>query len=138
MKSKKDLNVQSNSNKQIGCAGEDYAADYLKKKKYKILGRNYRNKMGEIDIIAEKHGIIAFVEVKTRNKSPMVAPSYAVNKKKQEHIIKCSAYYLLTQKVKLQPRFDIIEVIVDSKTLKLVSINHIENAFIQGGDYARF
>ena len=51
--------------KEIGDIGEEYAVNYLKKHRYKILSRNYRKRFGEIDIIAEKKGTVAFVEVKT-------------------------------------------------------------------------
>jgi len=54
------------SNKTLGDQGEAYAADYLRQNGYRILTRNYRTKVGEIDLIADDHGTLVFIEVKTR------------------------------------------------------------------------
>ena len=113
-------------NKFVGAEGEILATKYLKSKKYKILGAGYSGPYGEIDIIAQKGDIVAFVEVKTRNENSIAAPREAVTFLKQDKIKKTAARYLLG--VKLQPRFDIIEVILDENK-KLVNIEHIENAF---------
>ena len=66
--------------------GEETAAKYLKKNGYKIITQNYRLKFGEIDIIAEKGGVIAIVEVKQRSENAMYAPREAVNFAKQKKI----------------------------------------------------
>ncbi|HDN84600.1 MAG TPA: YraN family protein, partial [Candidatus Aerophobetes bacterium] len=52
-------------NKEIGKRGEKLAISYLKKRGYRILDKNFRCKIGEIDIVAENDGQIVFVEVKT-------------------------------------------------------------------------
>lgn len=126
------------NNKQFGAAGEKLAADYLKKQHYKILSKNYKNKLGEIDIIASKGNVIAFVEVKTRSVDPFLSGRYAVDKRKQFHIIRTASRYLEENKVKLQPRFDVIEVELDRSSCKLISVNHIRAAFSQTEPYARF
>lgn len=109
-----------------GETGEKLSAKYLKKQKYKILDMNYHGPEGEIDVIAQKGDIVAFVEVKTRNENAIAAPREAVTFLKQDKIKKTAARYLIN--TKLQPRFDIIEVILDENK-KLVNIEHIENAF---------
>ncbi len=58
------------STKNIGNEGEDIAAEYLIKKGYRILTRNYRTKIGEFDIITKKSGKITFIEVKTIRQLP--------------------------------------------------------------------
>ena len=126
------------NNATLGKFGEDYAADQLKKSGYKILNRNYRTKFGEIDIIAQKKNEIIFVEVKTRKADPFVSGVYSVNIKKQRRIIKSAFVYISEYHCDLQPRFDVIEIEVDCKKQKVTSYNHIENAFIQEGEYAAF
>ncbi len=115
--------------KEIGDIGETYTSDYLKKHKYKILSRNYRKKYGEIDIIAENNEYLVFVEVKTRHSNSMTNASDAVDFHKQQRIIKTALAYLSEHNVEKYCRFDVSEIYVDSETLKLKSINYIENAF---------
>ena len=126
------------NNIELGAFGEKSALKYLKKKKYKILEKNYKAKMGEIDIIAQDREYLVFVEVKPRSYDPLVSGSYAVDQKKRLHIFKTASYYLKKTKSDLQPRFDIIEIEIDRNNKKAVSCNHYENAFIWEGDYARF
>ena len=100
------------SNQRFGALGEKLAARYLKEQGYKILKKNYKNKLGEIDIIAVDKNEIVFVEVKTRSARPYLGG--------------------------LQPRFDIIEVEVERGSGQMKKINHIKNAFSQTENYARF
>lgn len=124
--------------KDIGDIGEEYVAKFLRKKKYKILERNYRKNYGEVDIIASNKEYIIFVEVKTRHIESMTQPVDAVDKQKQRKIIKTAAAYLLENDTDKYARFDVCEVYIDSKTLKVININYIENAFIQEGGYAPY
>ena len=126
------------TNQQFGALGEKYAAEYLKKQHYKILHKNYKNKLGEIDIIARDGGEIAFIEVKTRSADPYLTGQYAVDKRKQFHIMRTAAYYIESTHCTLQPRFDVIEVEAERSTGQLKSIEHYKNAFYQTEDYARF
>lgn len=126
------------SNKEFGALGEKLAAGYLKKNGYKILNKNYKNKLGEIDIIACDKRYILFVEVKTRSADPFLSGQYAVDKCKQFHIIRTAARWMDETKSALQPRFDVIEVEMDRVTGKLVDVNHIKAAFSQTEAYARF
>lgn len=111
-----------------GLWGETYAARYLRDNGYEIIAGNYRCRMGEIDIIAEKDGIISFVEVKTRNKNPMFEPKEAVDFQKQRKLIAASEMYMLEIKDEIHSQFDVIEVTLDEKFRPAV-INHIKNAF---------
>ena len=111
-----------------GRKGELLSKSYLVKEGYVILDLNYRNKIGEIDIIAldKKKGILAFVEVKTRTSKSYGLACEAVGKNKQNKIINCSKIYLNERKYhNYQPRYDIIEVYLGWDT----EINHLENAF---------
>ena len=125
------------TNKELGALGEKYAEKYLKKQKCKILEKNYKCKLGEIDIIARDGDEIAFIEVKTRPANPYVRGMYAVDQKKQQHILRTAAAYLAQTSCDLQPRMDVMEVELDADS-KLVRVNHIKGAFIQNEPYARY
>lgn len=111
----------------IGNKGEDFVAEFIRKKGYIISGRNYRTKYGEIDIIAENDDEILFVEVKTRSDGALARPYEYVNFSKQRKIIITAGIYLRNNGFGLQPRFDVAEVFL-SKTGKM-ELNYIENAF---------
>lgn len=122
----------------IGRLGEDLAARFLKKNKFKIIERNLHVSHNEIDIIAisKKQKVIAFVEVKARTVdkdlySPFGTPASAVNKDKQRRTIEAARGYLKSDKkyFGFQPRFDVLEVYLDREDMKTLKINHIENAF---------
>lgn len=106
--------------------GEEIAKDYLVDRGYNILETNYRNKLGEIDIIALDKDILAFIEVKSRTSIYYGYPYEAVNYKKQKKIINSSMIYIKYKKIKnIQLRYDIIEVYLN----KAEKINHIKDAF---------
>ncbi|MGN1138940.1 MAG: YraN family protein, partial [Ruminococcus sp.] len=121
-----------NINKSVGNDGEKTVIKYLKKHKFKIVDTNFSCKFGEIDIIAESEDYIAFIEVKTRAYGQMLEPRCAVDKRKQQRIIKTASIFLYTYENKKQPRFDIAEVIIDQRGKK--TINYFENAFWQEND----
>ena len=74
--------------KALGSKGEDLAIQFLKKKGYRIIDRNYKTSVGEIDIIARDGNTIVFVEVKTRTDDSFGYPFEAVNKKKRQKLQK--------------------------------------------------
>ena len=119
----------SNSNIKIGKIGEAFAVNYLKAKKYLILEQNYRQRFGEIDLIARQGRRTVFVEVKTRRSLKFGTPQTAVTPTKQIQISKVALSYL--QKHNLLDsacRFDVIAIFLSLK-LELVDLQHIENAF---------
>ncbi|MGN1081201.1 MAG: YraN family protein, partial [Acutalibacteraceae bacterium] len=93
-----------------------------------------------IDLIAVKKKIIAFIEVKTRKPDSLGLPREAVNKMKQRKIIMAAMLFMQNKKFQnFQPRFDVIEVIMDYDTeFRKAHINHIENAFSAEGIDASF
>lgn len=117
------------STQQIGSKGEDYAVKYLKRKKYKIIQRNFRTRYGEIDIIAETGDCILFIEVKTRHTDSLTQPYEAVDFRKQQRLINTAKIYLSQNNTDKFCRFDVCEVYVDRQDLNLKSINYIEAAF---------
>ena len=109
--------------KFLGRAGEIKAAEFLKKKGYKIITKNYKTPFGEIDVIAKDGDYIVFVEVKTRVNDDYGAPSEAVNFRKREKYFKVATYYLQCANKMDEPcRFDVIEI-------ENGQINHIFYAF---------
>lgn len=96
--------------KVLGKNGEDLVVKYLKKKKCKILKRNYRTPFGEADIIAQDGDEIAFVEVKTRFSKDYGLPSEAVGADKQRRYRQIAKCYALERGVEPNARFDVAEV----------------------------
>ena len=110
-------------NKLKGDFGEEKAVKYLKKQKYKIIKRNFKNKVGEIDIIARQGETVVFVEVKTRTDEKFGFAAEAVDLKKQHKIKNVALLYSQKENI-ANMRFDVVEVY-----LKEDRINHIVNAF---------
>ena len=111
-----------------GKMGEDMACSFLQKNEYHIFERNFKCRIGEIDIVAKKDNSVVFVEVKTRNGDMFGMPCEAVNHKKRRKIVNSAAYYMMLHREygKYDVRFDVIEVLISGKNAK---INHIKNAF---------
>lgn len=116
--------------RKLGNFGEDKAAQFLKRKGYRILERNFSCRMGEIDIIAQKKECIVFVEVKLRKNSDFAYAKEFVTQSKQQRIINSAMLWLSNKDCDLQARFDVIEIYAPQgeKTF-LPKINHIEDAF---------
>jgi len=112
----------------FGIEAEKQAADFLEKKGYEIIERNWTFLKAEIDIIArdpEKDELV-IVEVKARKKEPLVLPELAVNKKKRRLLITAADEYIVSNEIDLDCRFDIISI---EKSKDEWFIDHIENAF---------
>ncbi len=111
----------------LGRKGEAVAVRYLKKNKYRILEKNYRNRLGEIDIIADDKGTIVFVEVKTRSGIEFGNPKEAVTLKKQKTISRVALTWLKrNNKMGLKARFDVVSILPGTHNQK---IELIKNAF---------
>jgi putative endonuclease len=78
----------------FGKAAERFAAKFLSSKGYKIIGRNFRSKFGEIDLIALKEGALIFIEVKARRSLRFGMPQEAVTGAKINKIIKTGEFYI--------------------------------------------
>lgn len=96
----------------LGRWGENQAAKFLRKKRFKIVERNFTCRMGEIDIIARDNDSLVFVEVKTKFGPGHPPPRYSVNLRKQRRIILVAKYYLKQlSSPDVRCRFDVIEII---------------------------
>ena len=115
------------SSKALGDRGEAYAANYLRQNGYRILTRNYRTKIGEIDLIAEDQDTLVFIEVKTRSSVRYGMPAEAVNYKKRQKIIQTAYWYLCVQhRENAICRFDVLEVYAVGDRW---NVHQIKNAF---------
>lgn len=110
----------------IGKNGEYIATEYLQKKGYKILDKNFRCNQGEIDIVALDKEEIVFVEVKTRSNQQYGLASEAVNKQKKRHLINAIKYYVYIRNLENEfIRIDVIEIYIKKGK---VYIHHIKQA----------
>lgn len=117
-------------NNLVGSWGEAQAAEYLRKKHYKILAMNYRCRYGEIDIIAANRKYLLFVEVKLRKSDRFASAFEHVDYYKQQRLRTTAEFFLSEYHTALQPRFDVIEVYAPDGTLTLKPvIHHMEDAF---------
>ena len=116
----------------LGARGEQLAAAHLERLGYRIVARNHRTRWGELDLIAEGDGVLAFVEVKTRRAAAGPgSPFEAVNRRKQAQVRRVAARWLAT--VSDRPRshalrFDVIGVTVDGGG-RLLELEHREGVF---------
>ena len=124
----------------------------MKEEGYFILDRNYRNRYGEIDIIAKKDKCLIFIEVKTRTNLDYGDPLETINKLKISRIKRLASFYIASNKLLgFNPRFNVISIIINRSLIKkiiekdnmsngiteinvlgdksLLKIEHIENAF---------
>jgi putative endonuclease len=95
---------------KLGQRGEDLAAYYLKKKGYKIIHRNFKTMIGEIDIIARDRDDLVFIEVKTRESLEYGQPFESVNRNKRRKIANVAMLYLKKLKDIPSCRFDVVSV----------------------------
>ena len=110
---------------ELGKIGEALAVNYLKQKGYQILETNYRNKLGELDVIAYKDKTTIFVEVKTRTDDHKGMPREAVNYYKKKKLIEVATVYQKSKgRLDERCRFDCIEIMGGEDNYR---IEHIEN-----------
>ena len=96
---------------ELGGRGEDLAASELRKRGYEILDRNYRCRLGEIDIVARQAGEIVFVEVKTRSSASHGDPQDAITPRKARTLINLGRAYLAEKRLEdSQWRIDVVAV----------------------------
>lgn len=107
----------------FGAEGEQTARNWLLAHGWQVLEMNYRRPTGEIDIIARRRGLTAFIEVKRRTTDRFGRPAEAVTPQKQARILRTAMVYMQENGIVDRPvRFDVIEVIQGE-------VRHIEGAF---------
>ena len=97
--------------RQLGKSGESIAIKHLIQNGYRILERNYRNDLGEIDIIAQDKDTLVFIEVKARRSYRFGDPKYSITQKKQRKISMVALSYLkATKQERAKARFDVVAI----------------------------
>ena len=113
-----------------GAWGEALAAQYLQKKRYRVVATNYRSRFGEIDLIVENRKYLVFVEVKLRKSDKFANAFEFVDNHKQDRIRTTAEIYLSLNPTELQPRFDVVEIYAPQGTdTPNPKIHHMEDAF---------
>ena len=129
--------------RKIGNLGEAAAIKHLKRHKYKILEKNYVYSNHEIDVIAKRGNVIAYVEVKARTVRGKTSyesrPAAAVTPLKQRAIISAASYYHKAYGEGMRARFDVIEVYLEDtpRGKRVASVTHLEGTFNNDTAYAR-
>lgn len=117
----------------LGKKGEEIAAGLLEDNGYKILHKNYKTRLGEIDIIASDKDTICFVEVKTRQSDRLGLPSEAISAPKQRQISKAALSFLKEKNLwDKKARFDVVSVLYSGESWQP---ELIKNAFELSNDF---
>lgn len=111
---------------ETGVKGEVTARNFLQNLSYNILHCNWRWQQKEVDIVAEKDGLLVFVEVKTRSTSYFGYPEDAVTDQKQEYLKLAAEEFLYQNPEYEEIRFDIISIITKGNKTE---VKHFEDAF---------
>ena len=115
-----------NRDHQVGENGEDLAARHLRRAGFTILHRNWRCRVGELDLVCRHDDTLVFVEVKTSARLSSIPPAARVAFRKQAKLRAVAKYYVKQHAIDLPSRFDVIAVWWENREPK---IEHIENAF---------
>lgn len=116
--------------KLSGAWGEALAAEYLRKKHYKIVAAGFHSRFGEIDLIVSDRKYLVFVEVKLRKTADFAKAMEYVDRRKQDKIRVTAEVFLSHNPTNLQPRFDVIEIYAPEGTATSdPEIRHMEDAF---------
>ncbi|AGB40610.1 TIGR00252 family protein [Halobacteroides halobius DSM 5150] len=111
----------------LGSKGEIIAKEFLQKQGYKIKEENFWSRYGEIDIIAEDDDYLVFVEVKFSHQTSYVRPQEQITYYKQQHLKRVANYYLVTQQIEKDCRFDVVAILQNEEQQE---IELIRNAFL--------
>ena len=124
--------------KSLGQRGEDFAARYLKRLGYHIVGRQVDLRVGELDIVAVDGRTVVFVEVKTRTSDAAGSPAEAVDDLRQERMTRAALAYLKSHGLLEYPaRFDVIALLWPDGA-RAPTVEHIQNAFPAAGGRGQF
>jgi putative endonuclease len=115
---------------RIGQAAEDIAADFLRAKGLEILERNYRRRLGELDLIARERDVLVIVEVRTRASNAYGGAAASVGIRKQRRLIRAASQLLQQRKdlARMRVRFDVI--VVSDMSSESPHVEWLQHAFL--------
>ncbi len=123
--------------RSVGDEGEARAEAYLRGRGFRILGRNVRSPLGELDLVADDHGVLVFVEVKRRRTGAFGGAIEAVDARKRAKLVQLAAQYLAQHDIRNRAcRFDV--VVIQDHRGSAEALQHITNAFDLDGDDLRW
>ena len=118
----------SAARQEFGEVGEKVAERWLRQHGWRVLQRRFRNGHRDIDLVAERDGLVAFVEVKARRRNDFGDPVEAVDWRKQRELVRSATVWIDRHgRPNESYRFDVIGVLVDGNSVR---VKHIENAFM--------
>ena len=115
---------------ELGKKGEELAVEYLLKKGYKIVARNFTFQKAEVDIIARKDNVLAIIEVKTRSTPDFGDPQEFVKGRPIQRLVKAVDHFVNEHDMEVEVRFDIVAIIQNKAGTRL---EHLEDAFVHFG-----
>ena len=111
---------------ELGAWGEQLASDFLQRKGYTIIERDWKLGHKDLDIIAKHKGVVVFVEVKTRRNRVFEEPEEAIDHRKLQHLRQAINYYVKSRRINLEIRLDVITVVGTPEGAP-PEISHIED-----------
>ena len=110
----------------LGAKGEEIAAQHLKRMGCRIVARNWRSRLGEVDIVCEDKDSLIFVEVKAAHRLSALPPELRVNTRKRHKLTILAQHYLKVHHVDRPVRFDVVSVWLENGTPQ---VRHVKDAF---------
>jgi putative endonuclease len=106
----------------------------LRRKGYRIVARNLRSSLGELDLVAEDGRVLVFIEVKARRTAEFGGAIHAVDRRKQQKLIRLAVQFLARRHwMDRVCRFDV--VLLQTSPTAALRVEHIQNAFdVSSGD----
>lgn len=118
--------------RQVGLAGEEAARLYLEKQGYKVIERNYRCPLGELDLIALDERTTVIIEIRAKTGLSYGSPEESITADKGRRLLRLAQYYLKSKsKTDAPSRIDLVAVMLNNNDLTVKSINHIKGILIQ-------
>jgi putative endonuclease len=121
---RRDVKVTPSS--ALGAAGEKIAAQHLQRSGCRIVARNWRTRLGEVDIICVDRDTLVFVEVKSAHRASALPPEVRVNQRKRHKLLALAEHYLKLHPTDRPVRFDVVSVWSENGTPQ---VRHVKDAF---------